>query len=76
MKNPSFIPGAGRDLEQLVRTHLFIVCPNNSGSSFLAAALGKCQAAWRLPQEGQFIRAAVLERWRKERPKAEIREYP
>ena len=51
----NYIPGATHDLEQLVRTHLFVVCPNNSGSSFLAAALGKCQATWRLPQEGQFI---------------------
>ena len=50
------VPGAGRDLECLVRTHLFVVCPNNSGSTFLTAALGKCQATWRLPYEGQFIR--------------------
>ena len=55
----NYIPGAGRDLEQLIRTHLFVVCPNNSGSSFLAAALGKCQATWRLPREGQFIRGFV-----------------
>ena len=54
-----YVPGAGRDLEQLVRTHLFVVCPNNSGSSFLAAALGRCRATWRLPQEGQFIRGFV-----------------
>ena len=53
------IPGAGRDLERLVRTHLFVVCPNNSGSSFLAIALGKCQATWRLPREGQFMRGFV-----------------
>ena len=55
----NYVPGAGRDLERLVRTHLFVVCPNNSGSSFLAAALGKCRATWRLPQEGQFIRGFV-----------------
>ena len=54
-----YVPGAGRDLAQLVRTHLFVVCPNNSGSSFLAVALGKCRATWRLPQEGQFIRGFV-----------------
>ena len=51
----NYLPGATHDLERLVRTHLFVVCPNNSGSSFLAAALGKCQATWRLPLEGQFI---------------------
>ena len=54
-----YVPGAGRDLERIVRTHLFVVCPNNSGSSFLAAALGKCLATWRLPQEGQFMRGFV-----------------
>ena len=59
LKHNDYIPGASRNLEQLVRTHLFVVCPNNSGSSFLSAALGKCQAAWRLPQEGQFIRGFV-----------------
>ena len=55
----NYVPGAGRDLERLIRTHLFVVCPNNSGSSFLSAALGKCQATWRLPHEGQFIRGFV-----------------
>ena len=35
----NYVPGAGRDLARLIRTHLFVVCPNNSGSSFLAAAL-------------------------------------
>ena len=36
----SYVPGAGHDLDRLIRTHLFVVCPNNSGSSFLSAALG------------------------------------
>ena len=52
----SYVPGAGRDLDRLIRTHLFVVCPNNSGSSFLMIALGGCRAAWRLPREGQWIR--------------------
>ena len=50
------IPGANRNLSRLVRTHLFVICPNNSGSSFLAGALERCRAVWRLPQEGMQIR--------------------
>ena len=52
----SYFPGAGCDLAGLIGTRLFVVCPNNSGSSFLNVALGTCRAAWRLPWEGQFIR--------------------
>ena len=52
----NYVPGAGRDLARLIGTHLFVVCPNNSGSSFLAAALETCRATWRLPKEGQMIR--------------------
>ena len=50
------VRGAGLDLAGLIETHLFVVCPNNSGSSFLSAVLGGCRAVWRLPQEGQTIR--------------------
>ena len=52
----NYVPGAGRDLADLIGTHLFAVCPNNSGSTFLTAALETCRATWRLPQEGQMIR--------------------
>ena len=52
----NYVPGAGRDLANLIGTHLFVVCPNNSGSTFLTAALETCRATWRLPQEGQMIR--------------------
>ena len=52
----SSVRGTGLDLASLIETHLFVVCPNNSGSSFLSAALGGCRAVWRLPQEGQTIR--------------------
>ena len=41
------------DLARIVDTHLFVICPNNSGSTFLSAALGTCQAVWRLSAEGQ-----------------------
>ena len=52
----NYIPGAGRDLASAIEAHLFVVCPNNSGSSFLAAALATCRAAWHLPREGQDVR--------------------
>lgn len=38
-----------------VRRHLFLLAPNNSGSTFLAAALADCARAWSLPREGQHI---------------------
>ncbi len=63
------IPGANRDLARLIATHLFVICPNNSGSSFLAAALHTCRAVWRLPQEGHWVqgfRGPVP--WRLRRP--------
>ena len=47
--------GAGRDLEPVITTHLFGICPNNSGSSFLSEALATCRAAWSLPLEGQLM---------------------
>ena len=53
------IPGAGLDLARLINTHLFVVCANNSGSTFLAAALGTSPSAWRLPLEGHRVRGYV-----------------
>ena len=44
---------AACDLEQAVSTHLFGICPNNSGSNFLQKALATCRATWNLPVEGQ-----------------------
>ena len=46
------IPAANRDLARLIDTHLFVICPNDSGSSFLASALETSRAVWRLPREG------------------------
>ena len=45
--------GAGRDLERTIGTHLFVICPNNSGSTFLQQVLATCRATWNLPGEGQ-----------------------
>ena len=47
------VSGAGRDLDAVVTTHLFGVCPNNSGSTFLGHALATCRAAWSLAKEGK-----------------------
>lgn len=38
-----------------IRRHLFLLAPNNSGSTFLAAALADCARAWSLPREGQHV---------------------
>lgn len=38
-----------------VRRPLFLLAPNNSGSTFLAAALAECARAWSLPREGQHV---------------------
>jgi hypothetical protein len=40
-------------LERLIDTHLFIICPNNSGSTFLMNALATSHATWNLAVEGQ-----------------------
>ena len=45
--------GAGRNIERLIGTHLFIISSNQSGSTFLLAALSTCRATWNLPGEGQ-----------------------
>ena len=49
------VRGADRNIENTIATHLFVVCPNNSGSTFLASALAACRAAWSFPAEGQSI---------------------
>ena len=51
----AFVPGATRDLENTIAAHLFVICPNNSGSTFLAGALATCRAVWSLSGEGQAI---------------------
>jgi len=48
--------GAGCDMSAIIRTHLFILAPNNSGSTFLRKAIAESHAAWSFEVEGQFIR--------------------
>ena len=45
--------GATNDLETLITTHLFIISPNNSGSTFLKNALATSRRTWNLVREGQ-----------------------
>ena len=49
----SRVYGAAHDLERAVGTHLFGICPNNSGTTFLKQALATCRATWNLEHEGQ-----------------------
>ena len=51
--------GATCDVAQAVTTHLFGICPNNSGSTFLQKALATCRATWNLPVEGQRMTGFV-----------------
>ena len=46
------VHGAFHDLERTVTTHLFVICPNNSGSSFLKNALATSRRTWNLAYEG------------------------
>ena len=45
--------GALHDLERVVATHLFVICPNSSGSTFLQKALATSRRTWNLPWEGR-----------------------
>ena len=45
--------GAGHDLENLIKTHLFVISPNNSGSTFLKNVLATSRHTWNLEREGQ-----------------------
>ena len=47
------VHGAFHDLERTVTTHLFVICPNNSGSTFLRNALAKSRRTWNLAYEGK-----------------------
>ncbi|MFB0613741.1 sulfotransferase [Aurantiacibacter poecillastricola] len=47
--------GAQHDLDRLVQTHLFILSPNNGGSTFLRRSIENCARVWSLPREGQHV---------------------
>ena len=54
--------GALHDLERMVATHLFVICANNSGSTFLQKALATSRRTWNLPSEGQKMSGYVAPR--------------
>ena len=45
--------GAQVDMAAAIARHVFVISPNQSGSTFLIRALGLCNQAWELPREGQ-----------------------
>ena len=47
--------GCRHDVESRVGTHLFGISANNSGSTFLKAALKTSRATWNLDREGQMM---------------------
>jgi hypothetical protein len=47
------LAGIQHDLDSAIETHLFILCPNNSGSTLLKNALATSSATWNLSREGQ-----------------------
>jgi len=47
--------GAQFDLRSQIKTHLFLLCPNNSGSTFLINALRTSKHVWGLRREGQHV---------------------
>lgn len=51
--NTSLSFGIQHALDRLVATHLFVLCPNNSGSTFVKNALQASAATWNLGREGQ-----------------------
>ena len=45
--------GARHDLDRIVTTHLFLIAPNNSGTTFLRTALATSRQTWNLLGEGR-----------------------
>lgn len=38
-----------------IKRHLFLLCPNNSGSTYLSRAIATSRSVWSLPREGQHM---------------------
>lgn len=47
--------GARTDMPNTIKRHLFLLCPNNSGSTFLSKAIGTSPEVWGLYREGQHM---------------------
>lgn len=48
--------GSQFDLAEQIQTHLFIISPNNSGSTFLKNVLATSRHTWNLAREGQHTK--------------------
>ena len=59
--------GALHDLERIVTTHLFVICPTNSGSTFLKNVLATSRRTWNLLPEGRRVFGAVTPRFRNDK---------
>ncbi|MCY7296704.1 sulfotransferase [Alteromonas sp. a30] len=53
--NNTLYPGAMYDLHKKVKTNLFLICPNNSGSTFLKGIMAHSRNTWNLKREGQHM---------------------
>lgn len=53
------VRGAEHNLSKLVRHHLFIISPNNSGSTWVKNILSTSQHTWNLSREGQHTFGAT-----------------
>ena len=51
--------GIEHDLASLIDTHLFVLCPNNSGGTFVKNALACSLHTWNLQREGQHTHGYV-----------------
>lgn len=49
----TFVRGASYDLDSLIKTHLFVISVNNSGSTFLRRSFEISPSVWHLEREGQ-----------------------
>ena len=47
--------GALSDLTKKVKTHLFLICPNNSGSTYIKGVMANSKYTWNLAREGQHM---------------------
>lgn len=53
--NNTLYPGAMYDLNSIVKINLFLICPNNSGSTFLKGIMANSHNTWNLKREGQHM---------------------
>lgn len=51
--------GAVQAMERAIAAHLFVIVPNNSGSTYLREALARSDATWNLPRDGQRMAGFV-----------------